>query len=229
MSDDELEPKPPEAMKVARRAVVLSVITCRGFSEGFADKEEGADLVRRSIAWLDSLAIDQELCAWERSILSTPFGHLSEKDIIKASWLCEGLIVLAWALNRVDILSYDIQCDPPEVANSLGYLQPCFAGIRSGKLVSCEQDLVWHRPSWDQLLRYVVHDRLPPLLHCRDTWVEPNSPYEFFPWGHFILLPLLWKSHVRVQPLRLSYLRPLGRDRPNLLRNRPCPTMMKSY
>lgn len=111
-------------MKVARRAIVLSVITCRGFSEGFEDKEEGADLVRRSIAWLDSLAIDQELCTWERSILSTPFGHLSEKDIIKASWLCEGLVVLAWALNRADILSYDIQCDPPEVANSLGYLQP---------------------------------------------------------------------------------------------------------
>jgi hypothetical protein len=117
------EPPPPSADKVARRAIVLSVICCRGITEGSATDEAAADLAKRSQEWLESLELRPELSAWEKAIIATPFGNLSSRDRVNAGWLSEALSVIAWALGKTDIPSYDVQCDPAETSNNLGFLQ----------------------------------------------------------------------------------------------------------
>jgi len=125
MEDEEYtEPAPPTAEKVARRAVVLSVISCRGVVEGDKANSQGReDLVKRSRDWLFGLGVENELSAWERGILETPFGDLTSRDRINASWLSEAMTVLAWALGKIEMPAYDEQCDPADVANSLGFIE----------------------------------------------------------------------------------------------------------
>lgn len=123
--EDIQEPPPPTAAKVARRAIALSVVSCRGTIEGeHADPKGTADLAKRSRDWLIAVGCEGELSDWERRLLDTPFGGLSERDQINASWLSEAVAVLAWALGKFELPGYEDQCDPAGAANSLGFLQP---------------------------------------------------------------------------------------------------------
>lgn len=126
MKDEDIQdPPPPSADKVARRAIVLSVISCRGIVEGDrANPSGGADLAARSFDWLVQLGLEKELSDWERRILSSPFGALTDRDRVNAGWLSEAVCVLAWALGRGEMPGYEEQCDPAETANGLGFLEP---------------------------------------------------------------------------------------------------------
>lgn len=126
MEDEELKnPPPPSAEHVARRAVILSAVSYRGFLEGDRLNPKGAAvLAQNSRDWLNSLGIDKDLNTWERQILDAPFGSLSERDCIDASWLSEAVVVMAWALQRAELPRFDEPCDPAESANSLGFLLP---------------------------------------------------------------------------------------------------------
>ncbi len=120
--DDYQEPPPPSAGRVARRALILSAVSCRGIIE--ADQNPGAaDLAERCLNWLKKLGLEEELTEWERSLLSSAFGSVKLKVRINAGWLSEALVVMAWALGKVDLPSFDAQCDPQDVANCLGFLQ----------------------------------------------------------------------------------------------------------
>src|SRR3954463_15741082 len=123
--DDEAfsEPLRPTPQKVAMRAVALSAIACRGFVEGDrANLRSAADLAKRSHNWLPELGVEAELNEWEKRVLASPFGRLAERDRTNASWLSEGMLVLAWALGRIELPGFDQQCVPAEVANGLGFL-----------------------------------------------------------------------------------------------------------
>jgi hypothetical protein len=125
MEDAEYPEPPPSALTVARRALILAAISCRGFTDGDKINVLGAaDLAGKSKNWLIALGLDEELTDWERKILSAEFGQLQDRDRINASWLSEGLVILAWALERVELPSFDVQCDPSGTANILGFLQP---------------------------------------------------------------------------------------------------------
>jgi len=126
MEDEEfLEPPPPSADKVARRAIVLSVVSCRGIVEGHPKhSKEGRDLVKRSDLWLRAIGLEDELSDWERQILVSPFGDLADRDRIDASWLSEAVTILAWSLGKFELPGFDEQCDPAAAANSLGFLEP---------------------------------------------------------------------------------------------------------
>ncbi len=126
MEDTEYqEPPPPDASTVARRALVLATVSCRGFIDNDKANASGASgFAKKSKDWFYALGLDEDLSDWERKILSTEFGQLQERDRINASWLSEGLVILAWALGRVDLPVFDLQCDPSATANALGFLQP---------------------------------------------------------------------------------------------------------
>jgi hypothetical protein len=119
------EPPPPTAEKVARRAIVLSVVSCRGIVE--EDRENlkgGADLAKRSYLWLRAIDLEAEMSNWERRVLASPFGSLGDRDRINATWLSEAVTVLAWSLGRMELPGFEEQRDPASSANSLGFLQP---------------------------------------------------------------------------------------------------------
>jgi hypothetical protein len=112
---------PPSPEKVARRALILSVISCRGIVEG---QQAASNLVKSACEWLHALNLEEELSDWERRVLTLPFGSLPERDKINASWLSEAVTVLAWSLGKAELPGFDEQCDPASSANGLGFLQP---------------------------------------------------------------------------------------------------------
>lgn len=123
--NDHNDPPPPDAPTVARRALVLAAVACRAFIDDEKNDPEGAGkLAKQSFDWLRGFGLDAELTDWERKVLCTEFGCLEDDDRINASWLAEGLIVLAWALKCADLPAFDVQCDPSATANALGFLQP---------------------------------------------------------------------------------------------------------
>lgn len=121
------EPSSPTPQSVARRSLILSVVYCRGMLEPKAATPATsglAALMSRSHDWLNSLGLSDDLTKWERRLVTTPVGNLSQRDAINASWLCEAVAVLAWSLGRCELPALDEQCDGAGVVKSLGFLQP---------------------------------------------------------------------------------------------------------
>jgi hypothetical protein len=124
MEDEEFkDPPPPSADRVAKRAIVLSVVCCRGIVESHPEDPDAEDLAKRSFEWLQTLNLANDWNDWERRTLETPYGSLSARDRTNAGWLSEGLVVLAWALGKIELPSFNEQCDPRETCECLGFLQ----------------------------------------------------------------------------------------------------------
>ncbi|MGC4013786.1 MAG: DUF4272 domain-containing protein [Luteolibacter sp.] len=125
MDVDHIEPTPPTSHAVARQALILSAIACRGGMEGDNSDPSGASSMIELIqTWLRNLDLWSHLTRWEHRIVSAPFGTLSQRDAIDASWLSESMAILAWALGKTPLPDCDKQCDPASVATSLGFLKP---------------------------------------------------------------------------------------------------------
>src|SRR5687768_3790230 len=122
MDDDTDELVPPSAARVAARAITLCVVSCRGFID--QDAAQAGDFWTRVRDWHGSLDIDDELEPRERSLLETPLGQLSPQQRAEASWLCEGMVVLAWALRCRTLPAHDETIVAAEVADTLGFLEP---------------------------------------------------------------------------------------------------------
>lgn len=113
------------------------------------------------------MGLDEELSDWERKILSTEFGQLQERDRINASWLAEGLVILAWALGRADLPDFDKQCDPSGTANSLGFLQP-------------ESETVLSKPSLRSSIELNEYNEFIYNVHWRMRHLSRNhGSYDF--------------------------------------------------
>lgn len=115
-------PKPPDAERVARRALVLSAVTCRGCIEADAGQDYARELHAKLGAWTTKLRLASEMEKAEAAVIRAPLGELTPRDTINASWRAEGLVVLAWALKRFPKPPHDQMIDPQAVANSVGFL-----------------------------------------------------------------------------------------------------------
>jgi hypothetical protein len=122
-NQDYERPARPTAEKVARRAIILSVVSCRAITNKQLDNHEAASLATRANDWLQAIGLNEEVADSERRILTTPFGSLSERDAINGSWLSEAVLVLAWSLGRTELPPFYLQCDPAGAESSLGFLQ----------------------------------------------------------------------------------------------------------
>ena len=67
-------PPPPTAKRVARRAIVMSVVVHRAFMESDADEPEVKSQCQQAYAWLKQLDVTNELESTEKIILDTPLG-----------------------------------------------------------------------------------------------------------------------------------------------------------
>jgi len=120
--DDDFEPEPPSARRVAARALILAAISCRALIEDDAAKD-GAEELRASILpWLESIGTLGEAESSEVDLIATPLGALDDKRGLNVSWRSEGMAALAWVLNVSDLPPVNIQCEPSDVANCLGFL-----------------------------------------------------------------------------------------------------------
>jgi len=116
------ERTPPDAARVAARTIVLSAVTCRGMLE-FDDDKGLAEKRRRAMCgWLEEVGAAHELEDGENLLIRTPIGQLKRQEIIDAVWQAEGMFVLGWSLGRFELLRYDEQRDPFDIASSVGFL-----------------------------------------------------------------------------------------------------------
>jgi len=133
-SEDQEVCVPPEAQRVAARANVLAAVSCRGLIEKNENRLAAEELRSRVVAWLIRLELDHEMEEEERSLLATRLGALEDRSRVDASWLSEGMVVLAWALGCADLPRYDEQCDPKSIADRMGFLadrpRTCLAAPR---------------------------------------------------------------------------------------------------
>jgi hypothetical protein len=117
------EPEPPSPAKVARRAIVLATVSCRGILELDPARDEATRFWTRVSEWWSRLGLSAELEPSEAALLAAAFGTSSQQDLVDASWRSEALSVLAWALQRGGLPSHDEQVDPAVVASALGFLE----------------------------------------------------------------------------------------------------------
>jgi hypothetical protein len=119
----EQERIPPDAARVAARALVLTAVTARGHVEGDADKDRTRENHRALCHWLDGLGIAREIELDENALIRAPVGSLEQQEVIDAVWRGEAIVVLAWSLGCAGLPRYDEMCDSQYVAKLLGFLR----------------------------------------------------------------------------------------------------------
>jgi hypothetical protein len=102
---------PPAPLRVARRAVALTLLSARGVLERELTSPHTHANHARLVEWADELAVDDEVEPWEWDALRTAPGMLDPQVAIDAVWRVEGLAVLAWAVYRADLPRYDRTAD----------------------------------------------------------------------------------------------------------------------
>jgi hypothetical protein len=121
---DEPTDRPPAALDVARRALILSAVVCRASIEGHRDETYRRQTVKDIDQWLDELRLWPHLEPEEEVILRTTLGVLSQRLQIRGTWFAEGLAILSWALCRSEFPPHDRKVDPIDVTNALDFLHP---------------------------------------------------------------------------------------------------------
>jgi Domain of unknown function (DUF4272) len=101
-------PAPPSPRRVAARAMVLATVVARAYLETQLADIPNANAIHESLhAFLNGLGIAAGLEPHEHAFLEAPLGGLAPQSVIDASWRGEGLTVLAWAMNRLELPAYD--------------------------------------------------------------------------------------------------------------------------
>jgi hypothetical protein len=168
MNDDYDEPaeRPHDAVRVARRSLVLSAAACRGSIDHGAGDPDAESLRERMLEWLGALDLWNEVEPGEQGILHAALGTLDQKAVIRYSWCVEGLAVLAWALGRFDLPAHDEQVDPYAVTDAVWFLSEDARDIVTEATLRSHPELEAYRE-----LMYAIHCRLRVSTH--DT--EPKN------------------------------------------------------
>lgn len=172
---------PPTSERVARRALILAAMTCRASVD--APDEDNRDVVERLLLWFDTLDLGDELHPAEAELIRTPYGQIPTARRNGETWNAEGLMVLAWALNRFDLLPHDRDVDPIEVTESVDLLYDD-AGllISSSSLRSLDERNALHEVLYATHVRLVQARRSNTPVDFR-RYIEPS-------WFSQIGLPL---------------------------------------
>lgn len=123
-TSNDSEYQPPCADRVARRALVLAGVACRGMLEADATDPEACAFWGSVRAWLDGFDLASEMEPSEARLIAAALGGLAPQDALNAGWRSEGMAVLAWALHRGELPKHDELAEPRRVADSLGFLLP---------------------------------------------------------------------------------------------------------
>ena len=127
---EEPELNPPSAKRVAERALVLASIACRGAIEQDSGNPQAEQFRAKVVEWLGQCGAGAEAEPEQREVLSKPLGKLSREQHATATWQAEGLVVLAWALQRAELLDYEGIADAKSLADKLGWLTDEAAKVR---------------------------------------------------------------------------------------------------
>jgi hypothetical protein len=172
MHDEESQHQPPVAQQVARRALILSAIVCRGSIDRGPRDPSIKSLPARITEWLENAELMDHIEPWEAEVLDTALGELQEESITRATWAVEGLVVLAWALGHADLPRHDQTVNPFDVAESVGLLCDDAEEFINSAQLRTPIELHDCRE-----LMYALHCRLRAFLRRREcnnfpAWIE---------------------------------------------------------
>ena len=165
---------PPDAERVARRAIILSAIVCRSNSDHDRANPDAIDRWTRLQTWIETQDVGCEIEPAEEEIIYAPLGRLDEKTAIRSTWQAEGLAILAWALGRFPFPKHDQKVDPYELTDSLMFLDDDAGTVINDAKLRPPDELNACRE-----LYYAVHCRLRVFQGHREArniahWFEPK-------------------------------------------------------
>jgi Domain of unknown function (DUF4272) len=171
-SDGHVELLQANSVRVARRALILAAIACRGSIDSNAGRIEAETLQTRILDWVAFLKLEDELDPHEKKILNTPLGKLESTEVIEATWSVEGLAVLAWALNQFELPRHDEKVDPYRLTDSLHFLSEDAAELIPSRRLRSTAELKAFRETI-----YAIHCRLRDFARNRQrkdfaAWVD---------------------------------------------------------
>jgi len=111
------------AQCVHRTALFLSYMAYKGMVDG-QDHPSAAERVNSIPAifqqdWMGGLTLD----AGEKRFVNAPFGTLQPYQREEASWLIEGMAVLAWAVQAAELPPFHRKVNGAKVSKALGIFQ----------------------------------------------------------------------------------------------------------
>lgn len=115
--------EPPGPGRVVQRLYVLLSIAARGLLDmNLASGNIPAYRLSELHDWIDAIGIEQEFEDDERRIVYTAETKLSQQDAINSVWRLEGLAVLAWALQFMELPHYDCLVETDDLLKALSLL-----------------------------------------------------------------------------------------------------------
>lgn len=165
---------PPDAQRVARRALIISAVVCRSNSDHDPTNPDAIDLWNRLKVWIESLDVTTEIEPAEKEMIYAPLGSLDPKRRFRATWHAEGLVILAWALGRCPFPQYAQKVDPFELTDSLMFLDAEAGAIIQNATLLSHAELAACRE-----LFYAIHCRLRDFQRHKEAkeiahWIEPG-------------------------------------------------------
>jgi len=175
----------PTAPRVARRCMLLAAVGHRADLEidpsSHASRQATLDRIR---LWLDKIGAREEMEP-EDEIIELPLGALDEQAIAAASSRLEGLAMLAWSLQLVDLPTDDVLLGPPDVLPRLAYLDADRAAgiiVGAGLRPDVELVAVWNHQRylhWRLQQFRLRPERIAFGAQARDGWFAHFQPEEF--------------------------------------------------
>ena len=164
----------PTATQVAQRSLVLAAIVCRAFIDSGETDPDAISLHEHILSWLTRLNLWDEMEPSEEKLLRAPLGRLASADVLRATWLVEGLAVLAWAIGRFDLPLCDEQVNPYAITDALWFLSGDAADIIGDAVLRSPAELEAYRE-----LLYAIHSRLRDFTRhqIKDDfihWINPE-------------------------------------------------------
>ena len=122
--DVEFRQPQPAPSRVARRALVLAGLACRGELEAHAADPAAQAIDATVRGWLTSTGLVEAFEAGERALFDPPLGALAPGLAAVARRSGEAAAVLAWGLGRYRLPAIDCAVEASEVGAALGWLDP---------------------------------------------------------------------------------------------------------
>ena len=118
---NEQQVAPPSPARVAKRAMVLAALVCRGFIE-VESPGEVEELRASLLPWVDKVGAREEMEQHELVALTAPLGGLDAQTQINLAWAVESLAVLVWAMERYELHPEDTLAEPQSITQKLHLL-----------------------------------------------------------------------------------------------------------
>lgn len=114
---DGAAPVDPSVSRIGARLVALVAVAARALTE--YDGRDVAEAREGILEWVRAVGTTEELEDFESTILLRPPGEMEESETAHGSWQIEGAVVLAWALDLLDILPIHDQAVDPALVSGL--------------------------------------------------------------------------------------------------------------